>query len=148
MEETKLHQPGAEMQFPMIFGFVPWRHHVEIITKCKSVEEALFYINLNPYVAQFLIEKDQITIKNDNRAHGIGVLNLRTFEPFAKSPAISKVFREIGFADELGKKYLDVREHKKMADGFSMWADMKKAPRIREAFSVVARIGIEPVILP
>ena len=44
MEETKLHQPGAEMQFPMIFGFVPWRHHVEIITKCKSVEEALFYI--------------------------------------------------------------------------------------------------------
>lgn len=44
MEETKLHQPGAEMPFPMIFGFVPWRHHVEIITKCKAVEEALFYI--------------------------------------------------------------------------------------------------------
>lgn len=44
MEETKLHHPGAEMPFPMIFGFVPWRHHVEIITKCKVVDEALFYI--------------------------------------------------------------------------------------------------------
>ena len=32
------------MVFPAYFGFVPWRHHVEIVTKCKSVEEALFYL--------------------------------------------------------------------------------------------------------
>ena len=43
-EDTKLQQAGAEMEFPMFFGYVPWRHHVEIITKCKSVEEALFYV--------------------------------------------------------------------------------------------------------
>lgn len=41
---VKLHQLGAEMQFPAVFGFVPWRHHVEIVNKCKTVEEALFYI--------------------------------------------------------------------------------------------------------
>ena len=35
---------GAEMSFPTVFGFVPWRHHVEIISRCKSVEEALFYV--------------------------------------------------------------------------------------------------------
>lgn len=40
----KLHQAGAEMPFPSLFGYVPWRHHVEIITKCKSIEEALFYV--------------------------------------------------------------------------------------------------------
>ena len=28
----------------MPFALIPWRHHVEIITKCKSIEEALFYI--------------------------------------------------------------------------------------------------------
>ena len=39
---TKLHQIGAE--FPAPFALVPWRHHVEIISKCKSVDEALFYI--------------------------------------------------------------------------------------------------------
>ena len=39
---TKLHQTGAE--FPAPFALVPWRHHVEIISKCKSVDEALFYI--------------------------------------------------------------------------------------------------------
>lgn len=40
----KLHQSGAEIAFPTAFGFVPWRHHVEVITKCDSVDEALFYV--------------------------------------------------------------------------------------------------------
>ena len=38
----KLYQVGEE--FPIPFASVPWGHHVEIITKCKSIEEALFYI--------------------------------------------------------------------------------------------------------
>ena len=52
--KTKLHQLGAEFRkeklhqlggdFPLPFALVPWRHHVEIITKSKSIEEALFYI--------------------------------------------------------------------------------------------------------
>ena len=54
IENTKLHQLGAEIddsklhqfggEFPALFALVPWRHHVEIISKCKSVDEALFYI--------------------------------------------------------------------------------------------------------
>lgn len=51
---------------------------------------------------KFLIERDRITVENANRAHGIGALDIRSFEPFPKNPAISKVFREIGYADELG----------------------------------------------
>lgn len=30
--------------FPLLFSFVPWGHHVQIITKCKDIDEALFYI--------------------------------------------------------------------------------------------------------
>lgn len=37
-----LHQLGGE--FPIPFSLVPWRHHVEIITKCHTIEEALFYV--------------------------------------------------------------------------------------------------------
>ena len=44
MKSLKLHQLGAEMELPSVFGFVPWRHHVEIVTKCKTIEEALFYV--------------------------------------------------------------------------------------------------------
>lgn len=42
--DSKLQQVVAEMQFQSIFAYVPWGHHVEIITKCKSVDEAFFYI--------------------------------------------------------------------------------------------------------
>lgn len=39
-----LQQAAGEFPFPSVFGFVPWGHHIEIITKCKSVDEALFYV--------------------------------------------------------------------------------------------------------
>ena len=44
--EIKLPQPGGELgiPFPALFAYVPWKHHVEIVSKSKSVEEALFYI--------------------------------------------------------------------------------------------------------
>lgn len=41
--EIKLHQLGAEFQqqkLPQLVAEIPWRHHTEIITKCKSVDEA------------------------------------------------------------------------------------------------------------
>ena len=43
-EDEKVHQVGGEIPFPSLFAYVPWRHHVEIITKCKTLEEAFFYI--------------------------------------------------------------------------------------------------------
>lgn len=36
------HQVGSEI-FSLLVQ-VPWRHHVEIITKCKQLDEALFYV--------------------------------------------------------------------------------------------------------
>ena len=42
--EEKLQQVVAETPFPAIFGFIPWGHHIEIITKCKDLHEALFYV--------------------------------------------------------------------------------------------------------
>ena len=30
--------------FPAFFALVPWGHHAEIIAKCKTLEEALFYV--------------------------------------------------------------------------------------------------------
>ena len=39
------HQVGDQLEMPEIFGRIPWKHHVHIISKCKSLDEALFYIN-------------------------------------------------------------------------------------------------------
>lgn len=50
---TKLQRPIGEIDsatseavvpFPQVFAFVPWGHHIDIITRCKSIDEAVFYI--------------------------------------------------------------------------------------------------------
>ena len=44
VESEKLQQVVAEIPFPAGFSFIPWGHHCLIITKCKAVDEALFYL--------------------------------------------------------------------------------------------------------
>ncbi len=41
---TEPQQLVGEMEFPEILGLVPWGHHIQIITKSKTIDEALFYI--------------------------------------------------------------------------------------------------------
>lgn len=38
-------QPAGQLEMPNLFGRVPWFHHILIISKVSSLEEALFYIN-------------------------------------------------------------------------------------------------------
>lgn len=41
----KSHQVDDRLEMPEIFGIVPWKHHVYIVSKSQKLEEALFYIN-------------------------------------------------------------------------------------------------------
>lgn len=69
------------------------------------------------YVAKMVIEKDKLYTENANLSHGYGILNLATFDPFQKNPPISKVFREIGLADELGSGMRNTYKYTKMYSG-------------------------------
>ena len=66
------------------------------------------------YPAKLIIEANQVKTENANKPHGFGLIDANAFSPFPKNPAISKFFREIGLADELGSgirninKYLEV----------------------------------------
>ena len=42
------------------------------------------------YAARMVIERERILAANGNRAHGIGALDIKTFEPYSKNPPISK----------------------------------------------------------
>jgi len=42
--EEKSQQVADFLEMPGIFGQVPWFHHVHIISKCQSIDEAFFYI--------------------------------------------------------------------------------------------------------
>lgn len=44
-EEQKSQQPVGFLKMPQIFELVPWGHHIRIVSKSNTLEEALFYIN-------------------------------------------------------------------------------------------------------
>jgi len=43
-ETEKSHQVGGQIEMPEVFGKIPWKHHISIISQCESLDEALFYI--------------------------------------------------------------------------------------------------------
>ena len=44
-ENEKGQQAADQLEMPDIFGRIPWFHHVLIISKCQTLDEAIFYIN-------------------------------------------------------------------------------------------------------
>ena len=109
--EKKLHQVGAEKQveklyqyegeFPVSFALVPWRHHVEIITKCKSINEALFYVGKT--IEQGLSRDALInSIKANLYKHqGKIINNFTDYLPALQSKLVQEVLKEnydFGFA--------------------------------------------------
>ena len=90
-EKEKLHQVGSEMSFPSFFGFVPWRHHVEIVSRCNSVEEALFY--LQKIIEEGWSRNALVDCIKADLYHNIGVANTNFAE---KLPGIQgKIAKEI-----------------------------------------------------
>ena len=69
------------------------------------------------FPAKMIIDNEKIMIENSNLAHGMGVLSLQKFEPFSKNPTISKVFREIGLADELGSGMRNTYKYTRLYSG-------------------------------
>ena len=69
------------------------------------------------FPAKMIIDDEKIMIENSNLAHGMGALDLQKFEPFPKNPAISKVFREIGLADELGSGMRNTYKYTRLYSG-------------------------------
>ena len=69
------------------------------------------------FPAKMIIDDEKIIIENSNLAHGIGELDLQKFEPFPKNPPISKVFREIGLADELGSGMRNTYKYTQLYSG-------------------------------
>ncbi len=56
----------------------------------------------NPFPSKLVIERDRMFTENGNRPHGHGRIDPRNFTPYPKNPVIARVFKELGFADELG----------------------------------------------
>lgn len=45
IKDQNRQQAVDELEMPAKFAFVPWGHHIELMSKCHSLQEAFFYIN-------------------------------------------------------------------------------------------------------
>lgn len=99
LNDEKLYQAGKEM--PLLFALVPWRHHVEILYRCDSVEKALFYIGKT--IEQGLSRDALINCINARlyETQGKIVNNFSEHLPELQSKLIQEVLKEnydFGFA--------------------------------------------------
>ncbi len=92
----KLHQLGAEIDsdFPLVLGLVPWRHQVNIITKCKSIDEAVFYLReciLGGWSRQTL---DNSLKANLYKVQGKAISNFPEYLPEAQSRLAQEITKD------------------------------------------------------
>ncbi len=98
----------------------------------------------NAYTAKLVIEKDKMFTENSNLPHGHGELHLNRFEPFPKNPPISKVFREIGLADELGSGMRNTNKYTKLYSGGTPIFEEGNIFRITIPMEGVAQLQVGP----
>ena len=92
----KSHQLGAEIEsdFPLVLGFVPWRHQVDIITKCNSIDEAVFYLReciTGGWSRQTL---DNSLKANLYKAKGKAISNFPEYLPDAQSRMAQEITKD------------------------------------------------------
>lgn len=90
----KLHQAGGESDLPLLLGLVPWRHQVNIITKCKSIDEAIFYLRecvLGGWSRQTL---DNSLKANLYKSHGKAISNFPEYLPEAQSRMAQEITKD------------------------------------------------------
>lgn len=71
----------------------------------------------NPCPARFIIEKTRVYTENSNRPRYNGIITPSNATPYPKNPSIAKVFKEIGFADELGSGMRNTYKYSKIYSG-------------------------------
>lgn len=103
----KLHQLGAEIysedkisdilenngMLP-IFGIVPWKHHLVITSKCKSIKEAFYYIARIIDEGLSKRELEDIVDANDFSKHGHAITNFSNQLPAQQSQLAMNVLKD------------------------------------------------------
>ena len=56
-------------------------------------------------------------VANGNKARGLGTISLTDFVPYPKNPVIASVFKEIGWAEELGSGVRNIVKYSKVYSG-------------------------------
>ena len=83
-----------EQSFPLVLGMIPWGHQTDIVSKCKSVDEAIFYLReciLGGWSRQTL---DNSLKANLYKSHGKATSNFTEYLPNAQSRMAQEITKD------------------------------------------------------
>ncbi|MBR5603289.1 MAG: DUF1016 family protein [Bacteroidales bacterium] len=107
----KSQQVVGQLEIPEVLGQVPWGHHIQIISKCKSINEAFFYINkitTEGWSRSFL---EHQLASNLYEIQGSAITNFDVTLPTAQSELAKKILKQ-----EYDLSFITVEEVKKEKD--------------------------------
>ena len=109
--ELKSQQPADQLEMPDIFGQVPWFHHVIIISKAQSIDEALFYIGkvISEGWSRAFLEHQMDTHLYETQ--GSAITNFDTALPISQSESAKELLKK-----EYDLSFITVEEVKKEKD--------------------------------
>jgi hypothetical protein len=85
---------NGESCFPIVLGMIPWGHQTDIVSKCKSVDEAVFYLReciLGGWSRQTL---DNSLNANLYKSHGKAISNFPEYLPEAQSRMAQEITKD------------------------------------------------------
>lgn len=71
----------------------------------------------NAFPAKLIIGTDEVTTENGNKARSYGAVDPNHFDPYPKNPVIAGVFKEIGWAEELGSGMRNIKKYSAIYSG-------------------------------
>lgn len=83
-----------EQCFPIVLGMIPWGHQTDVVTKCKSVDEAIFYLReciLGGWSRQTL---DNSLKANLYKSRGKAISNFPEYLPEAQSRLAQEITKD------------------------------------------------------
>lgn len=98
---------SSGVSFPVAFGYVPWGQHIAIISKCKSLKEAIFYIRLTINEGLSRAELIRSIEADEFHKHGNGLTNFAETLPMPQAGLAQEMMKEnydFGFLS-LPRKY-------------------------------------------
>ncbi len=84
----------GEQSFPMVLGMIPWGHQTDIVSKCKSIDEAIFYLReciLGGWSRHTL---NNALKANLYKSHGKAISNFREYLPEAQSRMAQEITKD------------------------------------------------------
>lgn len=84
----------ADIDFPSVLCLVPWRHQVDIISKCKSVDEAIFYLKECIFGGWSRATLDNALKANLYRTQGKAISNFSEYLPETQSRLAQEITKD------------------------------------------------------